>query len=78
MIDNPILEELYVIRAQIWKECGETTEGLFQYLRDNPDEGFPRSDLTPVKPRCRQTAHAAAHSRECKSRKRPLRSVAFA
>lgn len=30
---NPLLEEIYEARAQIWKECGETVDGLFNYLR---------------------------------------------
>jgi hypothetical protein len=50
-MNNPLLEEIYSIRERIWKECGETTEGLVQYLRTSPVEGFQRSDLKPVKPR---------------------------
>lgn len=30
---NPLLEEIYEARAQIWKDCGETVDGLFKYLR---------------------------------------------
>ena len=67
-MDNQILEELYEIRARIWKECGGTTEGLVKYLRTNPIEGFPRSDLKPVAPRpsrLRPDPMAAHNCSEC-------------
>ena len=35
---NPLLEEIYEARAQIWKECGETVEGYFDYFRSKAAE----------------------------------------
>jgi hypothetical protein len=49
-MNDPLLEELYEIRAKIWKECGETIDGYFAYM-SRPIPGVRYADPKPSKPR---------------------------
>lgn len=66
---DPILEEIYEARAQIWKECGGTVEGYFDYFRSKSAEyaNWP-GNRRSAKPRIPR-----ASSLRAAARKKPAR-----
>ena len=67
---NPLLEEIYEARAQIWKECGETIEGYFDYFRSKSAEyaDWPGNRRTAMPRRLRARPLRAT---SCKKAARP-------
>lgn len=57
-MSNPLLEEIYEIRAKIWKECGETIDGYFAYM-SRPILGVKTMPM----PAHRHAAPASRHPR---------------
>ena len=66
---NPLLEEIYEIRAKIWKECGETIDGYFDYM-SRPIPGVKTMPL-PV----RRPAASASKLPRTAPRARPTRAA---
>lgn len=71
-MNDPILEEIYQIRAQIWKECGETIDGYFAYM-SRPISGVRYADLPTAKPR--RPAAPATKLPRAATRVRPPRAA---
>ncbi len=51
---NPLLEEIYAARDEIWKSCGETIDGYFRYIGEqSAKRRSPRVSAQPRRPRVR-------------------------
>ena len=57
-MNNPLLEEIYAVRDQLWKEAGETVAGLFAlYSRPvSGVSGMPFKQCRTTRARTRRVA----------------------